>query len=164
VVGSSSALHRFETPEVSQSSLVAPGGQIAFDYTVVRSFDPSQVYYRPERKVLRKLDPERRVLQWIDTAEGRVPLHRAIYPLGASQRSVRTIAGYLLIYEGELVSNPYLAQILSAPGQLLRGRAPMTMLFAHGVVPVDQLDQAEAELRALLLDSLKRYREICGGG
>jgi hypothetical protein len=134
-------------------------GQALFSFTYLRSYAAIPLLNRPEN-VLIKRAPEQRSVEWIDTESGPVPIHRALYD-PRPDRATRTLAGYLLLFDGQPLAQPSLAQLASAPRQLVFGRTPMTLLFVHGRVPRDQYPEAEAELRVRLLTALAQYRDAC---
>ena len=134
-------------------------GQALFSFVYLRSYATIPLLNRPEN-LLVKLAPEQRSVEWIDTESGPVPIHRAIYEPRAD-RATRTLAGYLLLLDGQPLAQPTFAQLSSAPRQLLFGRMPMTLLFIHGRVPRDQYAEAEGELRVRLLEALAQYRDAC---
>ena len=148
---------RFGAFQWSEASFEASGA--IFSHVFLRSYAVVQLLNRPENALLQRA-PESRSVEWIDTERGPVPIHRAIYEPRAG-RSTRTLAGYLLLFDGEPLARPTFAQLSSAPSQLLFGRAPMTLLFIHGRVPRDQYAEAEAELRIRLLEALAQYRDAC---
>lgn len=148
---------RFEAFQWSEGSFEA--GEALFSFVYLRSYAVVQLLNRPDNALMQRA-PETRTVEWIDTESGRVPIHRPIYE-PRSDRATRTLAGYLLLFDGEPLAQPSLAQLTSAPRQLLFGRAPMTLLFIHGRVPRDQYAGAELELRVRLLEALAQYREVC---
>jgi hypothetical protein len=134
-------------------------GQALFSHVYLRSYDVVQLLNRPENSIVQVI-PDHRTLEWIETERGAVPIHRAIYE-SRSDRTTRTLAGYLLIFEGEPLARATFAQLLSAPRQLLLGRSPMTLLLIHGRAPREQYAEAEVELRVRLLEALQQYRDAC---
>jgi hypothetical protein len=68
---------------------------------------------------------------------------------------------YLLVYDSRPVSNPYLAQLLSAPLQLVRGRSPMWLFFISGQVEPDLKESAERAARAWLAAAWEHYGSVC---
>ncbi len=69
---------------------------------------------------------------------------------------------YLLVYEDEPVSNPYVAQLKHAPLQMLRGSRPMTLFFVFGRSEPATLARAEQLAHAWLWGAWERYRSQCG--
>lgn len=148
---------RFAAFQWSEGSFEA--GDAIFSFVFLRSYAVVQLLNRPENALLQRT-PEQRTIEWIDTASGPVPIHRPIYEQ-RSDRATRTLAGYLLLFDGQPLARPAMTQLASAPSQLLFGRAPMTLLFIHGRVPRDQYAEAEGELRVRLLAALAEYRDAC---
>ena len=138
-------------------------GDTRFRYTYLRTYDAKRAYYRPEQSLIEEAKPIRRGIDWVDSNGRRLPVHRAEYPVLADE-IVQRIAGYVLVYEGAPVSNPYLAQLFSAPLRLVSGRAPMTLLFVHGYVPIDDTAEAETRLREHLRAAFATYERACRAG
>jgi hypothetical protein len=148
---------RFEAFQWSEGDFEAEG--VLFSFVFLRSYAVVQLLNRPENALLQRA-PESRTVEWVDTQSGPVPIHRAIYEQ-RSDVATRTLAGYLLLLDGKPVARPALAQLGSAPSELLFGRMPMTLLFIHGRVPRDVYPEAETELRVRLVAALAQYRDAC---
>ncbi len=148
---------RFAAFQWSEGSFEA--GDALFSFVYLRSYAVVQLLNRPENALLQR-NPERRTVEWVDTESGPVPIHRPLFEPRAD-RATRTLAGYLLLLDNQPLAQPSVAQLASAPRQLLFGRAPMTLLFIHGRVPRDQYAAAELELRVRLLEALAQYRDAC---
>jgi hypothetical protein len=127
---------------------------------VVRSFDPKTIYHWPGNRVI-GTRPERTTLETVTAGAGQLPIHRLHYPRRSERGRKVKFAAYLLVYGGELVRNPYLAQLLSAPRQVVAGRMPMWLFFVFGDVHPADLDDAEQSAVDWLLDSWHRYQEAC---
>ena len=126
------------------------------DFWIMRSYDPKKLYHLPDTGLVRGAAPSRRTTEWVDLGDERVPIHRAYY----AEEEPAVFAAYLLIYNGEPVANPYLAQLASFPLQLLRGTSPMNLLFVSGRGPRGSLEQMEQVGIAWLMQSLERYRTL----
>ncbi len=122
----------------------------------MRSYDPKKLYHLPDTGLVRGAAPSRRTTEWVSVGDERVPIHRAYY----AQEEPAIFAAYLLIYNGEPVANPYLAQLASFPLQLVRGTSPMNLFFVSGRGPHGNLEQMEQVGIAWLMQSLERYRTL----
>jgi hypothetical protein len=135
------------------------GGPAApLTYVIARSFDPKAIYHWPESRVISEVRPIERRLEDVEGDGARIPLHRAYYePDGVRRR----VVAYLLVYHSRPVANPYLAQILSAPRQVVTGRRPMWMFFVHGQAAPSRMVETERVAREWLAGAWERYREAC---
>ncbi len=143
-----------------EGQVIPPDGGPRLSYAIVRSYDPKRVYYRPERNLVGKQEPERIVLDTIDVDGEQVPIRVVEY---ARQRRthLQSLAAYLLVYDGEPVTNPYTAQILAAPGLMVAGSRPMTLFFVWGQALTDELPGAQAAAREWLITSWRTYQSAC---
>ena len=137
--------------------LPGPSDSPSLDYWVLRSYDPKALYHLPETGFVRGAAPSRRTTEELSSHYGPVPVHRAYY----NDSDGDIYVAYVLIYNSEPIANPYLAQILSFPKQLLTGTSPMNLLFVTGRGPRGTLAQMEEQGALWLLDSLGRYRSLC---
>ena len=142
-----------------EGRIAGASGAPTLSYTVVRSYDAKRVYYRPENTLLRGHNVRARELEWVDAHDVRLPIHRPRY--ASPGASLRAVAGYLLVYEGRPVADPYRAQLLAAARQLLGGSAPMTLFFVHGSATVEQVEETELRVRTALREQWERYRSSC---
>lgn len=134
-------------------------GSPPFKYGIIRSYDAPRIYYKLGFNYLHA-EPDEAWLENVQVGKVRIPVHRLRYdPVPGS--SAATVAAYMLIYDGEAVENAYWNQLLAAPRRLLTGRLPMTAYFIHGVVPVSQIETAEARQAEWLQSSWQSYRAIC---
>lgn len=143
-----------------EGRIAGRSGAPALAYAVVRSYDAKRVYYRPENTLLRGHSVRARELEWVDAHDVRLPIHRPRYS-STPGASLRAVAGYLLVYEGRPVADPYRAQLLAAPHQLLGASTPMTLFFVHGSAAAEQVEETEVRLRAALREQWERYRSSC---
>jgi hypothetical protein len=138
------------------------GGRVGrLSYVIARSYDPKAVYHWPESRVIWEARPVERGLDEVESHGGRIPVHRAYYePEGSPPRGFVVVA-YLLVYHSRPVANPYLAQILSAPGEVVTGRRPMWLFLVHGRVGELQRREAEARAHEWLASAWESYRAAC---
>jgi hypothetical protein len=129
-------------------------------YVIAHSFDPKAVYHWPESRVVWEVRPIERRLESVEADGMSIPVHRAYYERDLS-RPRHPLVAYLLVYESRPVRNPYLAQILSAPRQVVTGRRPMWLFIVYGRVPDAQLPETEARAHEWLAESWQRYRAAC---
>ncbi len=130
----------------------------SLDCWILRSYDPKKLYHLPEIGLLHGAAASRRAVDEVPWKDGTVPIHRVYYP----DNDGDIYAAYLLIYNSQPVANPYLAQILSFPRQLLTGSAPMNLLFVSGKGPRGTLAVMEKKGNRWLVESLSYYRSLCG--
>lgn len=133
------------------------GGRLS--WVIARSYDPKTVYHWPETRVLPgRASGHAREEASFDGV--RIPVHRAFYePDG--QTATRAVVAYLLVYGGRPVRNPYLAQILSGPLQVVRGRRPMWLYIVYGKVGEARRVEAEQRAHAWLASAWSRHQEVC---
>ena len=123
----------------------------------MRSFDAKKLYHLPEIGLVRGAAPSRRTTEGVSLGQERIPIHRAYY----EQADSGIFVAYMLVYNSKPVANPYLAQVLSFPRQLVRGTAPMNLFFVTGRGASRELDEMEKNGIAWLVESLGRYRSLC---
>lgn len=100
-------------------------GQRDVTLLVARTYDMKRVYHHPELAVVRGVEFPRARLVELPSPAGGSPLD--VHVLEAERQG---LAAYALLYRGETVARPFLFQVLVAPDLLLRGRRPMTLVFA----------------------------------
>lgn len=147
-------------PEQWREGILRESDGTALSYTIGRGFDAKHLYYRPEYKLLRVARPSSHEIVWIEVGEERVPVHRPLYERNFSSPMIG-VAAYVILYNGVPVENPYRAQLLWAPLQIVRGRLPTTLLFVWGLVPETEVAAAEARAYDWLRSAVRNYREIC---
>jgi hypothetical protein len=130
-------------------------------YVVARSFDPKAVYHWPESRAVWEVRPVERRVEEIESEGVRIPVHRAYYERDLTRPGHSILVAYLLVYQSRPVGNPYLAQILSAPRQVVTGRRPMWLFLVYGRVPNAQLAETEASVREWLAATWQRHRAVC---
>ena len=113
---------------------------IARDYTdpdgrvlhlaVVRTWDAKRVYHHPELAVAYGVPYfQHDVMPW-------PPLEEApVHVLRGNAGDHAKLAVYCLLYDDEIIGNPYWFQIQLAGESLFRGRRPMTLVFVRDDAP-----------------------------
>lgn len=145
----------------AEGRIPVDGSDEALDFVVVRSFDPKLLYHWPSGRLHWNNGTSLRVERSELERVGSLPVHRGYYDsLDAGSRR-RWVVAYLLVYEGRPVANPYLAQLLWAPLQLVRGRSPMWLFFASGRVPASLREPAEEAARRWIGAAWERYAAVC---
>jgi hypothetical protein len=144
----------------AEGSFLAEEG-IRVNWVVLRSFNPKRLYNRPARQLVRRGQIAGTEMEWLEEDGVRIPIRWIRYEAGLSKTEKRLAVGYLLVYDGRPIANPYRAQLLTAPMQFVTGRLPMTIYLAFARVDPPKLDRAEEEVRDWLADSWRRYRRVC---
>ena len=137
--------------------LPGQGGGPPLDYWILRSYDPKKLYHLPETGFVRGPAPIERLTEWLQAGGEKVPVHRSYYP----RTDGDIFVAYMLIYNSQPIGNPYLAQLLSFPRQLLRGTAPISLFFVSGRGPNGTLAGMEEVGISWLVESFARYRSLC---
>jgi len=128
-------------------------------YVIVRSYDARRLYYRPEYSFA--IDtPTDHTIEWIDVDGEKVPTHIPQYA-DSFTTQMKPVIAYLLVYDGKPLENPYLAQLMAAPRQMLTGRLPMTLFLAYANVMGDEQEAALGAAREWLASSWQLYRAAC---
>lgn len=143
--------------EWAEGTLPVDGLKSTFETMIIRSHDPKKVYHNPDSVLVRGARSEEADVEWIERGSTRIPIHRPRF--GGADAG--TVAAYLLVYNGKPVTNPYLAQLLAAPRQLITGREPMTLFFVSGQVHPLRMEIAEEAMRDWLFSEWRRYQSIC---
>ena len=143
--------------------LPASAGSPELQFTVLRSYNPKQLYYRGTAHVWKDIEPGADTLDWLESDEGKLPIVRSRTRGDGHRGDAAPVVAALLVYEGEPVASGWQAQLAAAPHETLTGSRPMT-LFAIRAEPATGEQRAAAEKRAnqWLIDSWRTYRMICG--
>jgi hypothetical protein len=144
-----------------EGDIELPGRGTRLKYVVVRSYNAKRLYYRPEYRYIKEVKPRSHRIDWIAVDGSKVPIHRPIYARSGSQQGIQMMA-YLLLYEGRTIEDPYRAQLLRAPFQLIRGSRPMTLMMVSGLTGASDFDAAEERAREWLIAARRSYLEVCG--
>ncbi len=144
----------------AEGSLPGASGESTLRYLVLRSWDPKRLYHQPEQRLLKGLEISESELDWIEVDGAPIPI-RSIEVQTNLVRHAEPVAAYLLVYDGEAVENPYVAQIGSAVRQLVGGRLPMTLYFVYGSERRDGERATAKRARAWLADAWRKHREVC---
>ena len=130
-------------------------------FAIVRSYDAKDLYYRGTRRIWGDVQPGGDQLLWIDAEGGKLPVLSSSLENG-DHRLTGTVIRSLIVYEGEPVSNGWLAQLRSAPRRALTGSVPMTLFAVRSDVPPENVAAAEKRVNEWLANSWRDYRAICG--
>ena len=145
--------------EFAEGSVTRDGRTTGLDYLVLRSWDPKRLYHRPEQRLLKGVVAKGTRWEWLETGDRRLPIQTVEYEKLLVTQS-KPVAAYLLVYDGEPVSNPYWAQLRSSMSQLVWGKQPMTLYFVYGGRGRDP-GETEAHIRSWLIDAWRRHRSVC---
>lgn len=144
----------------AEGSTVMPGGT-RVNWLIVRSYDPKRVYHRPARNLVDGGQIGAIEIERVEADGMTIPIRWLRYEPGVSMAERRVSAGHVLVYGGKPISDPYMAQLLSAPIQVIRGRMPMTLYLAYARVEPSELKQADDDVRAFLKKQVARYPKVC---
>jgi exosortase len=153
----------FELHQWREGRLAGTAGAPEIQYTVIRSYDAKSLYYRGTRRIWKDVAPNGDRVDWIDAGGERLPIVRSVAGDEDHQDPAvnGAVIGALLVYDGEPVSNGWLAQLRAAPRQVLTGSRPMTLFAARSDVPRAQREAAEKRVNDWLVASWRDYRVIC---
>jgi len=150
----------FDVYQWREGRVAGVDGGPELDFTVIRSFDPKELYYRGTRRIWKDVEPGADRVDWIDADGERLPVVRS--KVGGEQHREDVVAiGALLVYEGQPIANGWLAQLRAAPRQALFGSRPMTLFAARSQAPISQREAAEKRVDEWLVHSWRDYRAIC---
>lgn len=135
------------------------GGVGTLDLYVVQAFNPGVMYRPPDVYVVEGVAAARRSIEFVEHGGERLPIHRTHYD-PYETRNV-TLAGHLAVFDSKPVGNPYLAELRAAPSQLLFGRKPVWVFFAHADVKRGAREAGERALREALATAWDEYRAAC---
>ena len=131
-----------------------------FRSLVLRSWDPKRLYHRPAQRLLKGSVVKGTHWEGLDSDDGKLPIQVVDYEdLIISGHA--PVAAYLLVYAGEPVSNPYLAQLRSSLRQLVFGKQPMPLYFVYAEPGRDPAGLMEARVKSWLVDAWHRHRRAC---
>lgn len=132
-------------------------------YVIARSFDPKTVYHWPEARVVWDARPEHHGVEEVEVDGMRIPVHRPLYEPESGGPREWPLVEYVLVYHARPVENPYLAQVLSGPRQVVAGRRPMWLFLVYGRFDAAARSAAEERGREWLASAWERHRAACGG-
>lgn len=148
----------FEAFAWREGSVAGGPGEADLHYSILRSYDPKKLYYRPDYGMIENVRPVGRELEWLEADREWLPVHVPTYPQRGARRHV---GAYLLVYAGELVARPILNQLLSSPRQMFVGNQPMTLYFVWAQAPRGAHPATEERLREWLVEAWRRHQLIC---
>lgn len=141
-----------------EGSIQGELGEPKLEFSIVRSWDPKRLYYRPDHEIIEKFLPTGRELEQLESGPDALPVHVPIYPENAAIH-----AAYLLVYDGVPMRNPVLEQLARSPRMMLRGARPITLYFAR-IRRAGAPDEARRRVRAWLAEAWQRHRSVCDPG
>jgi hypothetical protein len=123
--------------------------------TVVRTYDPKTVYHHPELAI-----------SYPEAQLGRAALERLadgtpVFVLRGLDES-RDLVAYALVANGEVVEDPYRAQVGLALRMLVSGRRPMTLVYVQDPNPPAVALDAQPAI-ALLSRAIEHVRATAAG-
>ncbi len=124
---------------------------------IIRSFQVGSFSNRPIGLLREPFEPERQEITRVAHDSAHLPIHRVYDDTRASTR----MAAYLFVYGGHVVENPFLAQLRSAPAQIVVGTRPLTLFLAEGSSPPGELELLEERLEEWLIAAWDFYRSVC---
>lgn len=130
-------------------------------YAIVRSHDPKLVYHRPDHVFLDGTPSGHRTDRTESPAGRALPVHRALYAPARAAGRTQDFAAWILLYDGEAVANPVLAQLGAAWKLVFSGVAPMTLVMVYGQISPREQPPAEARALAFLGRTFDEYRRLC---
>jgi hypothetical protein len=140
-----------------EGTLPAGPGLDPLRYRFVRTDEARYPFDQPTRLLRVPMDPEHRVLRWIEADGDRLPVH-LIY---AHQAGAIRVVASVFLYDGRLVDSLLVRQIASAPQQLVRGRRPLTLFQVDGFGAPPYQQRIEDQAIAWLVSSWRAYRGLC---
>ena len=158
---SKSLLSLYDAEQFWEGDIKLQSAGTSLKYVVIRAYNAKRLYHRPEQRYSKETEPVSRGIEWASIDGDRIPIHRVFRAASGARKEVYVIA-YLLIYEGDTVENPYIAQLLHAPSQLIHGSRPMTLFMVFGLVGASDFKLAEDRAREWLVSAWQRYQEACG--
>jgi len=152
--------NNFDLYQWREGRLPAAGDSPELQFTVIRSYDPKELYYRGTRRVWPDVEPGGDTHEWLESEDAKLPIVRSRLETDGRRQDTSVIAA-LVVYEGEPVENGWLAQLRAAPRQTLTGSRPMTLFAIRANSTAEQRAAAEKRANQWLLDSWRTYRAIC---
>ena len=144
-----------------EGRLPATDGAPELRFTVIRSYDPKQLYYRGTRRIWRDVEPGGDTADWLETEDAKLPVVRSRIESDGRRENTAVVAA-LLVYEGKPVESGWKTQLRAAPRQALTGSRPMTLFAIRADASPEQRAAAEKRVNQWLVDSWRSYGAICG--
>jgi hypothetical protein len=136
-------------------------GTPALSYSIIRTWDPKRVYYRPEYWLSGHAEASSIEIETLDAGGRSIPIHRVGF---APRAGELRLAAYLLVYRGEPIAHAMREQILAAPSLMLHGARPMTLYYAQASSSLEDAERTQQALARWLASSWKQYDTICNAG
>lgn len=131
------------------------------EYLIMHSFKPRLVYHRPGRNLVSHVRSRSDAVERVADDGRDVAIHRVNIESSDRRDGRKVVAAYLLVYHGESVVNPYLAQFGAVPAEIVSGRRPMTLYLVHTRVAEARRAEAEEVTRRWLLERWRTHRTAC---
>jgi len=162
VAGTGKVAERWEkygddVPQWTEADLSGNDGAIQLRGALIRSFQPSQLYTRPPRVLLGRLESNQRQVERVAVDGVTLP----IQTLYDTSHGRSTIASYLFVYGNRPVEHPLLSQLLSAPAQIWRGGRPLSLLIVAGGVPLERRPEARERAQRWLVSAWQHHSASC---
>jgi hypothetical protein len=145
---------RFEATDWFERRYVSPTDEVML--TVLRSYDLKRLYHHPELDVAYG-EPFMRSETHYFAAHPDIPIH-VLY----SDVERGPVALYALHYDAGFVADPLMFQLRSATDLLIRGRKPMTLLFARDSSVAEQLPVEALPVTQLLFAAIRAFTDTSG--
>lgn len=133
-------------------------GESRLEYSIIRSFDPKRVYYRPEYWLSGHAEASSIRVEPVEVAGRSIPIHRVEF---APKAGLVRQAAFLLVYRGEPIANAMAEQLRAAPSLMIRGARPMTLYYVQTTSELADRGAARLELERWIASSWKQYDSIC---
>lgn len=132
-----------------------------FEVVVMRSREPIRLYLQPDGLNPMPSEPDKGSFEWVESGSDKFPIH-FLYTQSKNTATWRTaFTAYMFVYDNRPTAHPFMAQLASAVPDLMKGRRPLTLLMVKGAISTNYLEEAEELARTWLIDSWKRYQEVC---
>jgi hypothetical protein len=126
-------------------------------FRILRSSNPKQLYRAPANFLVEKIQNSRTELQRVVAGDVELPVH-VVY--GNTDVEIQ-MGFYLFVLDGRPVETPFLAELLGAPGQLIRGRVPLTLFSISGAAAAPFFVATDEQAKQWLVSAFEYYGEVC---
>jgi hypothetical protein len=162
VPGTAKVVERWEkygedVPQWTEAELSGNDGTLHLRGALIRSFRPAQLYTRPPRVLLGKLESGQRLVEHVALDGASLPI-QTLYDSSAGRNAM---ASYLFVYGSRPVEHPLLAQLASAPAQIWGGSRPLSLLIVAGAVPPERRPEARERAQRWLVAAWQHYEGSC---
>lgn len=162
VPGTAAVVERWEKygPDVLQWTevdLQGNDGEQQLRGALIRSFQASDLYTRPPRVLLGRIEAGERHVEEVEVDGVTLPV-QTLYDASGGRSA---IASYLFVYLNEPVEHPFLRQIVSAPGQVWSGSRPLSLLIVAGAATPGRWPQARDRAQRWLVEAWRLHHAAC---